>query len=90
MGTATGAWLKCGSLLSAGVGWWWQLGTAVSTKEGTHVRAARLFRREKGIFIPAAKTLLYFGFSQQLFIQNIWEKSCLFIKYLTPLPLAVG
>lgn len=75
MGMAAGAWLKPGSLWRAGVRGQWQLGTAVSTREATQVRAARLFETEKDIFIPAAKTLFYFGFSQQLFIQNIWEKS---------------
>jgi len=58
-GTAAGAWMKHDSLLSRR----WQLGTAGSTREGTQAQAARLLEREKDIFIPAAKTLLYFGFS---------------------------
>lgn len=63
MGKAAGGWLKCGSLLSAGMGQWWQLGTAVGTRERTQVREAWwLLERENEIFIPAAKTLLYFGF----------------------------
>lgn len=43
-------WVRGGS--------WGQL---VSSREGTHVRAFRLLKREKDI--PAAKALLYFGFS---------------------------
>lgn len=63
MGKAAGGWLKCGSLLSAGMGQWWELGTAGSTWERTQVRAAWwLLEKEKDVFIPAAKALLYFGF----------------------------
>lgn len=81
--------------LSSAPGSWGRQGLEVvvaagDTKEELQVWDQVVGKRRSCIFFQQLKPFLYFGFWYQLFIQNIWEKSCLSMKYLTSLPSAVG